>query len=89
MSNQPNYTTEEKAAAFDLMWETLGSGTPCFSHYIAKNVDDQILNYSGIVRHERVPVYEFSIKFAGDCNSFRDVLHSTLMVAKKEQISTL
>lgn len=78
MIDKPQYTIEEKAAAFDMLWETLGSGEPIFLHYIAKYKKDQ-----NSIEREMIPVFEFSIRFVGDCYSFKDVLHSNLIAAKQ------
>lgn len=73
----PDYSIEEKAAAFDLLWETCGKGRPEFykwRDYVPPppSSPKKMLAELAITR---VPVYHFTIAFDGECDSFADVLH--------------
>jgi hypothetical protein len=63
--SMPNYTLEQKAAAFDLLWESCGAGRGISRPGCPPN-EATIL---------RVPVYEFQIFVEGDMPLFRDALH--------------
>jgi coenzyme F420-reducing hydrogenase gamma subunit len=72
--SMPNYTLEQKAAAFDLLWESCGAGRGMLNGYVSRDI-----SRPGCPPNEatilRVPVYEFQIFVEGDMPLFRDALH--------------
>lgn len=71
----PDYTPEQKAAAFDALWETCGLGQGLLKDYVSRNI-----SRPGCPDNEatllRVPRYEFALMAEGDgMQRFRDVLH--------------
>lgn len=70
----PDYTPEQKAAAFDALWETCGLGQGLLKDYVSRNI-----SRPGCPDNEatilRVPRYEFTILAEGEMQRFRDVLH--------------
>jgi hypothetical protein len=69
----PDYTPEQKAAAFDALWETCGLGQGLLKDYVSRNI-----SRPGCPDNEatmlRVPRYEFTILAEGEMQRFRDVL---------------
>jgi coenzyme F420-reducing hydrogenase gamma subunit len=70
----PDYTDQQKVAAFDALWETCGLGRGVLKHYISRDI-----SRPGCPPNEatvlRVPCYAFEILAEGDMQQFRDVLH--------------
>jgi hypothetical protein len=70
----PDYTPEQKAAAFDALWDTCGLGQGLLKDYVSRNI-----SRPGCPDNEatmlRVPRYEFTIMAEGEMQRFRDVLH--------------
>jgi hypothetical protein len=73
-AGMPDYTPEEKAAAFDALWETCGRGQGRLKDYISRysSRPEGPLNEATILR---TPRYSFEILAEGDMPTFRDVLH--------------
>ena len=72
----PDYSLEQKAKAFDMLWKTCGKALPidfCWKehHFDTSN------EITGVAerRITRVPHYQFAIWCVGDCHEFADVLH--------------
>lgn len=72
----PDFTTEEKAAAFDLLWASCHKGRVEFSHYIPKARDERTF--------ERIPVFYAKIFHTGQVDTFGDVLYSLVIESKKK-----
>lgn len=70
----PDYTLEQKAAAFDTLWRTCGSGKGLLKTWVSRNISrpNCPLNEATFIR---IPKYEFIILVEGDMYTFRDVLH--------------
>jgi len=70
----PDYTPEQKAAAFDALWDTCGLGFGLLKDFVSRNI-----SRPGCPDNEatmqRVPRYEFTILAEGEMRRFRDVLH--------------
>lgn len=70
----PDYTSEQKAAAFDALWETCGRGQGLLKDWVSRDI-----SRPGCPPNEatvlRVPRYEFTILAEGEMRRFRDVLH--------------
>jgi hypothetical protein len=70
----PDYTPEQKAAAFDALWTTCGLGQGLLKDYVSRNI-----SRPGAPENEatllRVPRYEFTVLAEGEMQRFRDVLH--------------
>lgn len=70
----PDYTPEQKAAAFDALWQTCALGPGVLKDYVDRNI-----SRPGCPPNEatilRVPRYSFEILVEGDMTRFRDVLH--------------
>ena len=70
----PDYTPEQKAAAFDALWNTCGLGHGLLKDFVSRNI-----SRPGCPDNEatllRVPRYEFTIFAEGEMPRFRDVLH--------------
>ena len=71
----PDYTPEQKAAAFDALWETCGLGLGVLKDYVSRDI-----SRPGCPPNEatirRVPRYEFTVLAEGHgMQRFRDVLH--------------
>ena len=70
-NNMPSYTIEQKAAAFDSLWENCGH-----AHGTLKDWIDHPVNRAA---HEatflRVPRYSFEVVAEGEIHCFYDVLH--------------
>jgi hypothetical protein len=73
----PNYTLEEKAAVFDMLWNTCGNGRAILERYTHK---DNLHKGSS----EIVPVYSFSIHYTGQVDNFKDVLHNLVTNSRKD-----
>ena len=78
----PEYTPEQKAAAFDALWETCGLGMGVLKDYVSRNI-----SRPGCPPNEatilRVPRYEFTVLAEGEgMQRFRDVLHH--LVTRKD-----
>lgn len=69
----PPFTLEEKARAFDILWENCGNGHAVFDRW--KYGDTTPVN-SNEACIERIPVYHFTIAYVGDVDYFRDVLYA-------------
>jgi hypothetical protein len=70
----PDYTPEQKAAAFDALWETCGLGQGLLKDWVSRDI-----SRPGCPDNEatllRVPRYEFTILAEGEMQRFRDVMH--------------
>ena len=70
----PDYTSEQKAAAFDELWDTCGLGQGLLKDWVSRDI-----SRPGCPQNEatvrRVPRYTFEILAEGDMTRFRDVLH--------------
>jgi hypothetical protein len=70
----PEYTPEQKAAAFDALWHSCGLGRGLLKDYVSRNI-----SRPGCPPNEakilRVPRYTFEIIAVGEMRHFRDVLH--------------
>jgi hypothetical protein len=73
-AGMPEYTDEQKAAAFDALWETCGLGQGLLKDWVSRDI-----SRPGCPPNEatvrRVPRYTFEILAEGDMLRFRDVLH--------------
>lgn len=68
----PDYTPEQKAAAFDALWETCGLGQGLLRDW----VDRPVIRAAKEATFRRVPRYTFEILAEGEgMQRFRDVLH--------------
>lgn len=68
----PDYTPEQKAAAFDALWEHCGPGRGVLNDW----VDLPVSRAAHEATFRRVPRYKFEIMACGEgMLSFRDVLH--------------
>jgi hypothetical protein len=70
----PDYTPEQKAAAFDALWNTCGLGQGLLKDYVSRNISRPGCPYNEATML-RVPRYEFTILAEGEMQRFRDVLH--------------
>jgi hypothetical protein len=71
----PDYTPEQKAAAFDALWETCGLGLGVLKDFVSRGISRPSCppNEATI---RRVPRYEFTVMAEGEgMHRFRDVLH--------------
>lgn len=70
----PDYTAEQKAAAFDALWTTGGLGPGLLKTFVSRSVSRPGCppNEAVVVR---VPQYSFEILAEGEFARFRDVLH--------------
>ena len=70
--DMPDYTADQKAAAFDALWETCGLGQGMLRDY----VDRPVSRAAQEATFRRVPRYTFEIMAEGEgMQRFRDVLH--------------
>ena len=68
----PDYTPDQKAAAFDALWETCGLGRGLLRDWVGRPVSRAAKEATFI----RVPRYTFEILAEGEgMQRFRDVLH--------------
>lgn len=74
----PDYTMEQKAAAFDELWRTCGNGRGVLDRWKERVVTWDTTSST----HERYPVYQFTIMYSGHADTFKDVLHH--LATKKE-----
>lgn len=74
MADMPDYTPEQKAAAFDALWETCGSAPGTLRDYVTRDTSRPGCppNEAVLVRVSR---YEFTLVCEGDVTRFRHVLH--------------
>ena len=72
MNKMPDYTIEQKAAAFDKLWEQCGNGAGELITY--KTVIKSVGRNNSIA--ERVPVFEFKLRYNGNVYKFKDILHN-------------
>jgi coenzyme F420-reducing hydrogenase gamma subunit len=74
MTHMPDYTPEQKEAAFDALWKTCGLGRGILKDWISRDISRPGCppNEATIVR---VPRYSFEIVAEGEMQLFRDVLH--------------
>jgi hypothetical protein len=72
MMGMPEYTTEQKAAAFDALWENCGLSPGVLRDY----VDRPVSRAANEATFLRVPRYSFELMAEGEgMHRFRDVLH--------------
>jgi hypothetical protein len=74
-AGMPDYTAEQKAAAFDALWQTCGLGMGSLKDWVHRDI-----SRPGCPPNEatimRVPRYSFELLAEGeDMHRFRDVLH--------------
>ncbi len=73
-AGMPEYTAEQKSAAFDALWETCGLGLGALKDFVTRDI-----SRPGCPPNEatilRVPRYEFIVLAEGEMQRFRDVLH--------------
>lgn len=67
----PDYTLEQKAAAFDALWSNCGNAPGELLDYVSRQVD----RAANEVTMVRVPRYRFEVLAEGEMHRFRDVLH--------------
>lgn len=65
------YTTEEKAQAFDALWDACGGGTGMLLDWATREVSRAAHEVTLI----RVPRYRYEIIAEGEMTQFYDVLH--------------
>ena len=70
----PDYTLEQKAAAFDHLWNNCGSSGCMLYDYVTRDISRPGCppNEATVIR---IPRYKFTIIYEGDCYNFKDVLH--------------
>lgn len=82
MSDQmPDYTLEQKAAAFDALWLRCGPGKGVFIDYKLR----EVRRGEHDATFERIPRFSFEIVFTGQVDTLKDVLH---YLATNERILT-
>ena len=70
----PEYTLEQKAAAFDHLWNNCGSARGILFDWTTRDISRPGCppNEATVIR---IPRYKYIIAYEGDSYMFRDVLH--------------
>lgn len=84
----PEYTMEQKAAAFDQLWEHCGHGHPVFHKWKIKPEPFRPSLERMTEVAIRIPVMHFTIAFDGNVDRFADVLHYLATKEKAPDLST-
>lgn len=75
----PDYTLEQKAKAFDLLWNNCGNIRAEFQKYSSHFDSSYELNPRNTAIIRRIPQYTFTLWYSGNVSTFRDVLHNSII----------